>query len=553
MVAFQNVTPQERGYYVSLLRADRSVQFVIADMAAADDVGVGGPPCLICDVSALAEPRATLYEYGLDGINVPPYAVVLLINADQEAAARAALRSGVHDYLYRDELDATTLCRTVVAAVERHTHRAERIAAEVAERGALLEQAQHVRLAAERTANRLARLQSVTAALSEALTLEQVADAIIAQSLGALEATSCVVRLVDTVQGRLNVFRCAGLDPAALAPWWSLPLDMALPVVEVARSGRPLFFDSRSTLITKFPQADDCADALGYQAHMFMPLPVQGRTIGTLVLTFEERRVFDEDDHGFLLTLASQCALALERARLFVETQNAVQVRDTFIAVAAHDLNSPLASLLGQIHLIERRAARDGIGAQLASSVELLKRQAWRLNRMINALLDLSRIQSARFTLNRASLDIVALLNRIVAEFQPMLTRHQISFDTAQSAVLIDGDALRLEQVFYNLISNAVKYSPAGGEVRLQVTLQADQVWIAVADDGIGIPAADQERIFEQFYRASNSAAQAVSGMGIGLYVVREIVTLHSGTVRVDSTADGGSTFVVCLPRLGQE
>jgi signal transduction histidine kinase len=131
---------------------------------------------------------------------------------------------------------------------------------------------------------------------------------------------------------------------------------------------------------------------------------------------------------------------------------------------------------------------------------------------------------------------------------QPTFERHTIVYSDTGSPLTVEGDELRLEQVLHNLISNAVKYSPAGGSIMVRVEQRGSRACVAVRDQGIGIPAASLPRLFTRFYRAENVDPLNISGMGIGLFVVREIVSLHGGTIEVDSQEQQGSTFTVCLP-----
>jgi len=170
------------------------------------------------------------------------------------------------------------------------------------------------------------------------------------------------------------------------------------------------------------------------------------------------------------------------------------------------------------------------------------------MNKMITDMLDIGRIASGQLTINRAWLDVTALVKRVAEEIQPTLTRHSLIYRDPGTPVMIEGDALRLEQVLQNLLQNAVKYSPAGGLVTLQVEQQGQVVCLAVSDQGIGIPQHALQRVFQRFYRASEGVSGGIEGLGIGLYVVKEIVTLHSGTIAVESTEGVGSTFTICLP-----
>jgi signal transduction histidine kinase len=249
-----------------------------------------------------------------------------------------------------------------------------------------------------------------------------------------------------------------------------------------------------------------------------------------------------------------------ERARMLVreqraraEAEAAVRVRDQFLSIASHELKTPLTTLLGNIQLIRRRAAREGgMGERNEHLIAVVAQQAERLKRMIEALLDITRIQHGRLTIASQTLDLRALAQRVVEEIQPLHNQHRVEIASYDAPLLISGDELRLEQVLQNIIQNAVKYSPAGGTIVVRVEASGDQARVSIADQGIGIPADDLPQLFQRFYRAGNVDALHISGMGVGLYVVREIVQLHQGVVEVASTEGEGSTFTVCLPRLDQ-
>jgi PAS domain S-box-containing protein len=240
--------------------------------------------------------------------------------------------------------------------------------------------------------------------------------------------------------------------------------------------------------------------------------------------------------------------LARERAAR-VEAQEAVRVRDVFLSIAAHELKTPLTSLLGNAQLLQRRAERDGNTTDRGkNAIRVIVDQAKRLDKMILALLDVSRIETGKLSIERTPVDLCGLVRRVVEEVQPTLVSHTVDCQMPTSMLMIDGDEVRLEQVIQNLITNAIKYSPQGGSVVVRIEQHDTQVHLEVMDTGMGIPKDDQPYLFQRFYRASNAEAQYRSGMGIGLYVVKEIVTLHGGIIAVESCEGVGSTFTVSLP-----
>jgi PAS domain S-box-containing protein len=309
------------------------------------------------------------------------------------------------------------------------------------------------------------------------------------------------------------------------------------------------------------PTADDFARQLA-QAHASGRLfaIVQRRNDGS---TFPaEVSLSDADIGGERLLLSiirditERKQAELERAELLerehtarAAAEAAVRVRDTFLSTAAHELKTPLTVLQGNIQLVQRRQSRT---ASLAENDERLLRtigeQAARLNRLIALMLDISRLQTGQLTVTRIPLDIGALIWRVAEEVRPTLVQHTLTCSFPNTPLMIEGDELRLEQVLQNLLSNAVKYSPGGGPITVRAAQQGEQVWVAVADQGIGIPPANLPRLFERFYRADNVDPHQISGMGIGLHVVRAIVELHGGHVDVVSAEAGGTTFTVYLP-----
>ena len=180
--------------------------------------------------------------------------------------------------------------------------------------------------------------------------------------------------------------------------------------------------------------------------------------------------------------------------------------------------------------------------------MNVMVKQAARLNNMISLQLDISRLHTGQLQIERTRVDVGAVARQVVEEFQPSNTNHTIVYAGPNTPLLVEGDELRLIQVLQNLVQNAIKYSPAGGTVRLEVERHATTVRIAVSDQGVGIPQAELPHLFRRFYRASNVEEQRISGLGVGLYVVKELTTLHGGTIDVVSEERHGSTFIITLP-----
>ena len=282
------------------------------------------------------------------------------------------------------------------------------------------------------------------------------------------------------------------------------------------------------------------------QAHDELEQRVRERTAGlaraneALRAEIAERRLVEQE----------RASLLIRERQARAEAEAAVHVRDQFLSIASHELKTPLTSLLGNSQLLQRRIARDGgLNERNENLLVVIEQQATRLKKLIEALLDISRIQNDQLTITRAQIDLDTLARRMVREVQPTLRQHSIEFHGSSAPLLIEGDELRLEQVLQNIIQNAMKYSPAGGAIIIRVEPRGDRACVSVTDQGIGIPQASIPHLFQRFYRADNADSQHISGMGVGLYVVKEIVRLHGGDIEVTSTEGEGSTFTICLPQ----
>jgi signal transduction histidine kinase len=242
--------------------------------------------------------------------------------------------------------------------------------------------------------------------------------------------------------------------------------------------------------------------------------------------------------------------LARERAAR-AAAEAAVHARDEFLSIAAHELRTPVAAIKGTTQLALRRRERGALDqARAEKALGVVDRAVSRLTALIDDLLDVTRLQSGQLALRTARLDLPALVRETADEYAAQLDpAHALAVDLPAVAVPVDGDAGRLEQVLDNLLGNAVKYSPAGGEIAVALAPDADGATVTVRDRGIGLPAGAAERIFEPFGRAANAAASHLPGMGLGLHISRRIVELHGGRLWAESAGEGqGTTLHLWLP-----
>jgi signal transduction histidine kinase len=252
-------------------------------------------------------------------------------------------------------------------------------------------------------------------------------------------------------------------------------------------------------------------------------------------------RVFDRND-------AAQRALVEENERLTREAQEAVRVRDQFIAIAAHELRTPLTSLRLQTQLELRRTGADGDRRERR---EVYVRQIDRLTKLVDGMLDTARIASGSFQLERSTVDLSTLVKGVVDDLHDQFAAAGTTASLqVHPGVLVDGDPLRLGQVVENLLSNALKYG-AGKPIEVGVEESGGRAVLSVSDLGIGIAPADQQRIFGLFERAV--PASSFGGLGLGLYFTQQVVAGHGGRIEVRSEPGRGATFVISLPAVGHQ
>jgi PAS domain S-box-containing protein len=282
---------------------------------------------------------------------------------------------------------------------------------------------------------------------------------------------------------------------------------------------------------------------------LIAPLTARGRIFGHVTLLRDAPGpAYTRDDQSFLEDLAVRAAESIENARLYGTAQAAVAARDEFLSIASHELRTPLAALKLAVQNLKRMLG-GGAGASGQRSLEAAERQAGRLETLVAALLDVSRIQAGRLDLSLEEVDLGALVQETVAQFE-----EQLSLSSCPVSVRAAGplrgrwDRLRLGQVVTNLLSNAMKYGE-GKPIEIELQGDGERARLSVRDHGIGLGPEAQRRIFQRFVRAASS--RNYGGLGLGLYIARRLAEAHGGTLGVRSEPGQGSTFTMELPLLG--
>jgi two-component system, OmpR family, sensor kinase len=236
---------------------------------------------------------------------------------------------------------------------------------------------------------------------------------------------------------------------------------------------------------------------------------------------------------------------------LYRRSQEAVRLRDEFLSIASHELRTPLAAIKTTAQSALRAQGRGLLDdTRVSRSFNTIARATDHVARLASDLLDVARLRTGNMPLERQPIDCAALLERAIAAFRDQWeSQRTVEVHNAASGVQILGDADRIEQVLANLLDNAAKYSPGGEPISVAAVRDGEGVRVSVSDRGIGLPEDAGERLFQPFGRASNAVSQHIPGLGLGLYICRQIIESHGGRIWLESAGEGaGSSFHVWLP-----
>ena len=398
-------------------------------------------------------------------------------------------------------------------------------------------------LALEDRLRDVSALQQVLVALNSSLEMEQVLEIILRQSSRLLSATEGAVLLADRERGVQTI---ASAIPEGLTGEFAIGEDLPGTV-------------ARTRLATLAGGPDEVARfpwVAGREltTSMCAPLVAGGELIGTLILSAKGDRRFGEYDLRLLMLFAEQAAVAISNAQAYKRERESVsrladldRLKTDFVATITHELKTPLTSLLGYAQILRKRAA-ELKPEQRDEFFEIMARQGERILRLIEELLQSSRIEAGATKLRREPLDMRAIAGELERDLSSMSHSHAFAFDVPAHDLGLFGDGTAIEHILTNLLENAIKYSSPDSTIRLYVEEQGNEVHIKVADQGQGIEPEDLPFIFERFRQAQGSG-KTRNSVGLGLYIVRSLVNAHGGRVWADSKVGQGTTFTVALPR----
>ena len=405
---------------------------------------------------------------------------------------------------------------------------------------------QSARQHAEDRAERLARLQHVTEALSRATMPREVVHVVVTAARDALGADAGLAAMTSPDGSRLDLMDAVGYSKAQAA---ALVSESGSPLSRAIRLGRLIVISADAG-----EEVVDLADA--HQTALAAPLHIGGETRGAWSISFKAAREIEDADRQFYLTLTRQFSQALERAHLYEaeqqarsEAEEANRAKSQFLASMSHDLRTPLNAIGGYVDLIAL-GIRGPVTAQQLGDLERIKRSQEFLLSLINDVLNFAKIEAGSVVFHIAPVAVDELLEDVATMLLPQMQAKGLSYAWSLEVpgIMVRADEEKLQQVLLNLGGNALKFTPAGGEVSIRCEIEDSEVSIHVSDTGIGIPAKHLETIFDPFVQVYEELPRMREGIGLGLAISHDLVRGMGGSLAVHSEVGAGSTFTIRLP-----
>jgi signal transduction histidine kinase len=337
--------------------------------------------------------------------------------------------------------------------------------------------------------------------------------------------------------------------------------------LDVLKAVRESYPETVTIMLTGYASLESAIQALRAGAYDYLVKPSEVEELRATVARGLERRRLGIELRARVAELADLNAslqrrideATVELRERYEQLKELDRMKSQFLSIASHELKTPITAMSGFLQVALRRVRRLSQGDAAApvaeglrgitDQLEIVYRQTGKLARLVDELLDVSRIQTGRIEFRYGDVDLSELANEVATRMQLTTTTHEISV-RRDSANIVTADRDHLEQVLNNLLTNAIKYSPSGGSITIEVRPDDGGVRLSVTDEGIGIPEKELEAIFGLFYRSPDRAARDAAGMGLGLYISKEIVVRHGGRIWAESAGTRGSVLHVVIPRM---
>jgi signal transduction histidine kinase len=390
----------------------------------------------------------------------------------------------------------------------------------------------------------IAALFGTTQAVSSTLNLTDVLHRLARNAAEALSVEAASIRLLDETGDKLTIATTYGLSDAYLDKG---PVEFTNPLARQALGGRPIIVpEATADARLQYPEK-----VVEEGIHSMLVVPITGRTgpLGLLRVYAYAPNHFTQEDADFVMAIARQGATAVENALAHDALQRADQERAQFVRIVTHELRSPVTGAQSLLSVL----LRDLAGELTDQQQDIISRLNVRMDNLLALINDLLALAASKSVEQHEPLSAIALkslLQRIIDRFDAQAKEKQIplSAHMPDDDLIIRGTEEGLARIFDNLVGNAMKYTPAGGKVDVQLSREANCAVITVSDTGIGIPDEMLDRIGEEFFRATNAKESGITGTGLGLAIVKQLINRFGGLMSVQSTEGEGTTFTVTLP-----
>ncbi len=393
------------------------------------------------------------------------------------------------------------------------------------------------------------------ASLDYEATLQNVAHLIVP-----FLADWCIIDVLEQ-NGNVNSMGTAHQDPQReklvrelSRRYWSEFNQPDHYVMRVLKTGKPLtqFKYSEAPVMPAYnPEHQKILQLLGLNSLMVIPLTNHGQILGALTLVMARPgRYYQPADFELAEEFARRAGVAIENARSYQAARTAIKNRDDFLSVASHELKTPLTGIRGYAQLLMRQYDNGGEfeAERLRMSLDAIDRQAEKVTHLMAQLLDFTRIETGHLTIAPLPTDLVSLVQSVIETIRVSHLYQELEFRSPEQAEAMI-DPVRFEQVVINLLDNAIKFSPQGGPIELEIGEAGRFITLSITDHGIGVPVEHRPHIFERFYQAHEG--NDLKGLGLGLHISAEIIALHEGQLVPEFPEEGGTRFVIKLPRFG--
>jgi len=425
--------------------------------------------------------------------------------------------------------------------------------------GLFLEQLRQEREATEREkalVERLTALNELFQRLGTSLDLQHVLQTVVTASCRFLKAEAAVILLMEKDGCHLRPAACHGLTPTSLSNMrWTTNDEL---VSAILGRDRPYVIEDIGALRGQASPFQVLFQQEGLVSGASMPLLLDGKATGFLAVGHFRPRQYTEEELAFLTALGQEAALAVRNARLYeaekrqVEQLQALErLQSSFISAVSHELQTPLTIMKTSLELLQEEGSRCSEETH-QELLETISHHTERLEALVTELLEVTRLEAGQLILSRQPTDLRAIVEQAVQAFTPLMERKRqvLMLDLPPNPCLVSVDRRRIEQVLNNLLSNAHKFTPRGGEIHVALVDGEESVEVSVRDNGPGIPPSEQGHIFDKFYTLGKEPGAGGIGLGLGLYLARQFVALHGGRIWVESQPGEGSTFHFAIPRM---